>query len=1289
MKLRLKTLFSIGVFVSLARLASAVTIMPTGAAAGEWSADWPAVRALAKANNTFYIINFGKTEGCNYCNAAEIGVFSKDAFKDWAKNNGIPLLYANRVSTTSEPGVSVKALFPWLTYYPHMLIMDSSGDGKTKIADFLYRLNREYNGIKVKLTPEDYIAIVESYTKPAVIDDPWDSTTKLPGDETWTNATVLAMGSTNRLHGAHTLKNADTNDWFAFTNLVAGQRYRIATTNVTVQNAVAQLSLYTNAAAASRGAAWTNLPLSAATTGLYFTASVTGTAYARASRGATNNANVAYSLVYRAADPTPHVLTVVNGTGSAPAALEGQMFAVAANADPANQFFVRWVVNPAGAPLGAGFNPAQRNGVVVMPTFDVTLTAQYEAETRILALSGSLAFGNVMTNRTSQKTLNVGNTGNRPLTVTSIDTPAGFSASPTSFTVAAGGSQAVTVTFAPTAIADYTGIVTVNAPDKTGGSDTVACSGSGVDNTPPQITASSPAGNPAMIVEGASATFGMTANDTVLDPDTATRGMVSITWLVDGVERQVTTAGAPNAITSNFTLRTDTNTVSGVVSNSLTVTAVALDRQGGRSERVWTLWVRNAAAAQTIAFPALPVLGVNDPEFPPGATASSGLPVEYTSSNESVAQIVDGRIRAVGAGSAVITARQPGNFDFNAAADKQQTLTVRARVSAVAEPVAGGTVTGAGLYNAGARVTLTPRPAAGYTFLRWEDGSQVARRSIIVGGAGLAATAHFKLTAEIEPPELANPGPQQAMVGVLFGLPLEVTSDSLPKVSVSGLPAGLRFDATAMAITGAPSVATAAKTVTITAKNVNPTTVTETFEITVAALPTWAWGAFNGWCLHGSLGEGTISLDVTSKGQISGKLSVAGTNYSFKAASYLRIDEDGALWLFAEAVAGKGRVPLMLKVYRTPPPAPQVGKTAEGFTPPDGLSMVEGWFGEGGEAPADIVMYRNVWKEEGLSAVIAEYVGYYTATLPVEAGVGTRALGDESVVEKLAAASDVPAGSAYLTLTVQSAGTVKVGGRLADGTNVSLSGALVLDDLGRLWTAVYSAPSTYKGGILFGLVEFVKPEDGPVFVRLLDGRAFKWRSLNPQATGDYGVGFDRTLGLTGGWYDKVGNLYDYYAGKTLSVGVGATDQKPVLFVGTNRYASVWWSPEGLAVKVVTNRYGVMTGLSAPTAGTPSYADGEWVYDGAENTVGLTLKLTRATGLFSGSFKAWYDYGTQHTYRSIAVLGALTPVRENPGDGVEGRGYFLSSDKSSYMNGGGRNVSYSFKQSYDFMIESAP
>jgi hypothetical protein len=1260
--------------------------MPTGAAAGEWSYDWPAVRNLAKANNTFYLINFGKTSGCSYCTAADLGVFEKDEFKDWAKANGIPLLYANRVSLTAEPGVSVKATYPGLTYYPTMLIIDGAGTGKTKIAEFIYRLNREYNGIKIKLKPDDFIAIVNSYTKSPLTDDAWDSTTQMPGDEAWTNATALAMGTTNRLHGAHTLKNSDTNDWFAFTNLVAGQRYRVATTNVTVQNAVAQLSLYANQADAASGTAWTNLPLSVAATGLFFTATSTGAGYAKASRGVTNSANVTYTLAYRKADSTPHALTVINGTGSAANALEGQGFAVAADADPVDQFFAGWAVNPLGAALGAGFNAAQRNGVVIMPATDVTLTAQYQAVTRVISLTGSLAFGGVMTNRTAQKTLTVANTGNAALTVTDIVAPSGFSATPTSFTVNPGASRSVTVTFAPTALQDYTGTLTVDS-DNTSGTETSACSGTGIDNTPPQVTARSPAGNPAMIIEGASASFSVTANDTALDPDAASRGMVSVSWLVDGAEQQVTTSGAPGAITSAFTFRSNTNTVSGAISNSFTVTAVALDRQGGRTETTWTLWVRNAAAAQAITFPAIPVMGLGDADFSPGATASSGLPVEYTSSNESVAQIVGGLVRLVGAGSTTITASQTGDADFNAGADVKRTLTVRVRVSAVASPAAGGTVSGGGVFNAGARVTLRARPASGYTFLRWEDGQQTATRRLVVGSAPVDATAFFKATADIEPPALGNPGPQNAMVGVLFGLTLDLTSDSAATVRVSGLPSGLRYDSSAQAITGTPAVIVADKAVTITAKNVNPTTVTETFGITVEALPQWAWGTFNGWCLHESLGQGSLSMSVTSKGQISGKVAVAGTNYSFKSSSYLRRDEDGTLWLTAEAVAGKARLPLTLKVYQASA-AVLLPKGAGGVDVPDTLSVVEGWFGDADEEPADAVLYRHVWKDEGMSLVIEDYAGYYTATLPVLADAQTtQALAEPGSPLVLSAPLNTPAGSAYLTFTVAKAGTVKAVGKLADGTSVSLSGALILDADGRLWTVVYSGPSTYKGGVFFGLVEFVNPVDGPVFVRLLDGIPFTWRSRNAQATGAYGDGFDRTLGLAGGWYDKLGNLYDYYADKALSVGVGVTDKEPVLTVGTNRYESVWWSPDGLVLTVITNRLGVMTGLSAPAAASPTEAGGDWVYDGDENTVGLTLGLTRATGLFSGSFKAWFDYGSRHTYRRIACVGALTPVREYPDDGVEGRGYFLSADKSTYLNPSNRAVSYSFKDSYDFVIES--
>lgn len=81
-------------------------------------------------------------------------------------------------------------------------------------------------------------------------------------------------------------------------------------------------------------------------------------------------------------------------------------------------------------------------------------------------------------------------------------------------------------------------------------------------------------------------------------------------------------------------------------------------------------------ADQTINFPAIPEKQRNDPEFIIGASASSGLPVVYTSSNSTVALINGNRIQIVGIGSAVITATQPGNENYNSAFNVAQTLTV-------------------------------------------------------------------------------------------------------------------------------------------------------------------------------------------------------------------------------------------------------------------------------------------------------------------------------------------------------------------------------------------------------------------------------------------------------------------------------------------------------------------------------------------------------------------------------------------------------------------------------------
>ncbi|MGD1019857.1 MAG: choice-of-anchor D domain-containing protein [Verrucomicrobiia bacterium] len=100
------------------------------------------------------------------------------------------------------------------------------------------------------------------------------------------------------------------------------------------------------------------------------------------------------------------------------------------------------------------------------------------AASRVIGLSGNLAFGNVSTGVTATATLTVSSSGNSSLTVTDISYPAGFSGA-FSGVIAAGGSTNVTVTFLPTALTSYGGTVTINS-DATSGTATIGASGTGV-----------------------------------------------------------------------------------------------------------------------------------------------------------------------------------------------------------------------------------------------------------------------------------------------------------------------------------------------------------------------------------------------------------------------------------------------------------------------------------------------------------------------------------------------------------------------------------------------------------------------------------------------------------------------------------------------------------------------------------------------------------------------------------------------------------------------------------------
>ena len=109
------------------------------------------------------------------------------------------------------------------------------------------------------------------------------------------------------------------------------------------------------------------------------------------------------------------------------------------------------------------------------------------ASTRVVSLSGSLAFGTVEIGKTSDLTLTISNTGTGALSVTGITGPGGYTPSWTSGTIAPGGAQHVTVRFAPTAAQSYGGTLEVNG-DHTSGTNTTPLSGTGAPPAPTLAT---------------------------------------------------------------------------------------------------------------------------------------------------------------------------------------------------------------------------------------------------------------------------------------------------------------------------------------------------------------------------------------------------------------------------------------------------------------------------------------------------------------------------------------------------------------------------------------------------------------------------------------------------------------------------------------------------------------------------------------------------------------------------------------------------------------------------------
>lgn len=185
-------------------------------------------------------------------------------------------------------------------------------------------------------------------------------------------------------------------------------------------------------------------------------------------------------------------------------------------------------------------------------------------------------------------------------------------------------------------------------------------------NAAPQVTSST------------TATQAAQASVTVTTPTTAYYGQTGLAAVAAGgsgtgaytYSAGASTACSVNSATGALTITSGTGTCS-VTATKLADTNYSISAVSAAST------ITISKASQTITFAALAPKNTIDPPFNLTATASSGLPVSYASSNTAVATVSGSTVTLVGvAGTAIITASQAGDANYLAATDVTQSLTV-------------------------------------------------------------------------------------------------------------------------------------------------------------------------------------------------------------------------------------------------------------------------------------------------------------------------------------------------------------------------------------------------------------------------------------------------------------------------------------------------------------------------------------------------------------------------------------------------------------------------------------
>ncbi len=216
------------------------------------------------------------------------------------------------------------------------------------------------------------------------------------------------------------------------------------------------------------------------------------------------------------------------------------------------------------------------------------------------------------------------------------------------------------------------------------------------------VSGSPYAGDISLASTGASTVNVATASSTVTPKELTITGITADSKVFDG-NTNATLSGTA-ALSGVLTVDLGNVTLSGTpvatftsssVGNNIPVTVTGYTLSGSASSNysltqpTLTANITNPSLQnQTITFNALSPVTYGDADFNLTATASSGLPVSYTSSDESIVTISGNIVTIVGAGTVTITANQAGDGSYNPAAPVAQELIVNVKELTVINAVA-------------------------------------------------------------------------------------------------------------------------------------------------------------------------------------------------------------------------------------------------------------------------------------------------------------------------------------------------------------------------------------------------------------------------------------------------------------------------------------------------------------------------------------------------------------------------------------------------------------------------